>query len=130
MVRDRGRVARSRVAAAAQARLLLRRRERPQRPDATGGGDEPEHVDPLLAVQAHFGQLVAERERGEDVALDVEVTLDVGPGEAELAGRGEEPLERGRRAHDERRGGVRRAEAGAVVRLDARPAGRRPGGLR
>ena len=33
---------------------------------------------------------VPEVERGEDVALDVEVTGDVGPGQAELAGPGDD----------------------------------------
>jgi hypothetical protein len=115
---DGGRVAVPGVTAATETGLLRRRRQRPQRSQAARGGGEPEHVDPLPTIQADLRQMIAERERGEDVALDVEVSLDVGAGEAELARRGQESLEGGRRAHHQRGIGVGPSHAGAVVRLD------------
>ena len=83
MVRDRGRVARPRVPAAAQAGLLRRRRQGAKSidPECAQGGEQ-------LAAEASEGPWPLEQcERVIDVALDVEVADDVGAGEAELTRR-------------------------------------------
>jgi len=118
VVGDRRRVASRRVTAAVQTDLLWRGRERPQRPEAACCHGEAEQVDPLPTGQANVGQVVAERERGEHVTLDIEVTLDVRTGEPELTRCGQHSLERGGGAHHQGRAGVGRTHAGSVMRLD------------
>jgi hypothetical protein len=65
------------------------------------------------------GQPVAQLERGEDVALDVEVTGDVGAAEAELARCGDEATQRVGGSEHERRRRVVRPGAAAVVGAEA-----------
>ncbi len=57
--------------------------------------------EPLPGRHLHVGQVVAERERLEDVALDFDLTGDVRAGEADLAGSGEHIAQRLRRADDD-----------------------------
>ena len=64
------------------------------------------------------GQALVQLEGGEDVALDVEVAGDVGPGEAELARRRQDAAQRVGRPEHERGRRVGRAELGAVVGPD------------
>ena len=108
VVRDGGRVALLAVAAAVQACLFGRRRQRTQ---ARGAGDARE-VQPIARAEAHVGQVVAQREHVEDVALDVELARDVRPREPELARRSE----RVRRASGERTTSVL-AESSGPMRL-------------
>ena len=58
---------------------------------------------------------VAQLERGEDVALEVEVAGDVRAPEAELAGRGDDASQRVGRPDHDRGGRVGGAAAAAVV---------------
>jgi hypothetical protein len=62
--------------------------------------------------------VVAQRERGEDVALQVEIAGDVGPPEAELARRLHDAAQCGGGADLQRGRRVRRPQPAAVVRLD------------
>ena len=114
VVRDRGRVALLRVAPAAQPRLFGRRRQRPQARDAR----DLRELEPVARPDAHVGQVVAQLERVEDVALDVERAGHVRARDADLARRGEHVPQGIRRPDDERRAGVVGPDAAAVVALD------------
>ena len=105
---------------------------RPRRRASSGGGasgrsapgaDEPHRGHPLPRAQLDLGQVVAEPERGEDVAVEVEVAGDVGAPEAELARRGHDAAQRVGRPDDDRR--RRRISGRAGCRRRARtPTGR------
>ena len=115
MVRDRGCVARRAVPAPAQARFLQRDRRAVQ-PRCSR---ELQRVHPLLAREVEAVEPAPQLERGEQVALDVQVAGDVRPAEAEVARRGGEPAHRVGRLHDERGRRVLRAGVAAVVGLEA-----------
>ena len=114
VVRDRGGVAFLRVAPAVQAGLLGRRRERPQSRPAPASRSRA--LEPLLRAELYVGEVVAEREHREDVALDVELAGHVRATKPELAGRGDEPSEHGGGADQERGGRVGATEPAPVVR--------------
>ena len=82
-MRDRGRIARLRVATAAQARLLGRSRQGAKGSDPKIARDRDELADEM-------GEGPSALEQGEclvDIALDIEIACDVGPREAEFARR-------------------------------------------
>ena len=97
VVRDRGRVAPPRVPAAVQPCLFGRGRQRLQpRPahELGRGGD-------LAWPQPELLDVVGDLHDVEDVAVDLELTGDVGATEPELVGRGHDPAEGVGRAHDD-----------------------------
>ena len=114
VVRDGGGVALLRMAPAVESRLLGRLRHRLER----ARPDEPEGCHPLRGSELHVRQVVAQRERSEDVALQVEVAGDVGPPEAELARRLHDAAQRGGGTDLQRGRRVRGPQPAAVVRLD------------
>jgi hypothetical protein len=114
VVRDRSGVALFRVAPAVEARLLRRLRNGLER----ARPDEPERGHPLRGSELHVRQVIAQREGGEDVTLEVEVAGDVGAPEAELARCLNDAAQRGGGADLQRGRRVRRPEPAAVVRLD------------
>ena len=115
MVRDRGGVAFLAVPAPARTHLFRRRRQRPQ---AVDPGDARER-QPLAGCHLHVGQVVAERERFEHVAHDLELTGDVRAREADLAQPGEHVLQGLRRTHDDAGPAVAGTEVASVVTIDA-----------
>ncbi len=115
MVRDRSRVARLAVAAAVQVRFLLGQRQALH----PGGGREAQRVQPLLTREVEPREPVAKLERGEQVALDVQVAGDVRPPEAEVARRGDE-APHGIGGFDHQcRGRLGGARVAPVVRLES-----------
>ena len=111
VVRDRGGVALARVTPALQPRLLGRRRERlqPLPPDELGGSHDLSGAEPQLLDVLGDGHHV------EDVAVDLELTGDVGASEPQLVGGGDDAAERVRGAHHDGRAGIGRPEARPVV---------------
>ena len=102
---------------------------RPWRLGLLGGRRQPAHLAPAAQLAATsrsmalgssrtFGHAVAQVEQRPDVAVELEVAGHVGPGEAQLAGRGDDAPQRVGRADDHGGRGVRRAGATAVVGLD------------
>ena len=92
MVRDRGRVPFLRVTPASEVCLLRGRGQRSQPP----GADHAHRGGPLAGGEPHVRQVIAQRQGGVDVALDVEVAGDVGAAEPQLTRRGDDALEGGR----------------------------------
>jgi hypothetical protein len=101
------------VAAAVQPGLL----RGPGRPPDAGAAGEAGRPGELGGGEADLREAVAQPEDGLEVAVDVEVAGDEGPGEAELTGRREDPRQ-GFGRPDDGRGRVRWAEPAPVVRVD------------
>ena len=95
VVRDRRRIARLGVPAAAEARLLGRWRQGPERLDP----EQLQRLHDLRGAHLHVLELVLHRDHVEHVALDREITGDVGTPEPELVGRGDDAPQRVLRSH-------------------------------
>jgi hypothetical protein len=110
VVRDRLAVAGLGVPAPPQPYLLGRPRRPAQQPDAAQLPQQ-RHLFPQWQVEVLAGQV---GQRGVEVALDLQVARDVGPGQAQLARRRGEVLERPRRTDVDGDRRVRRPSVAAI----------------